>query len=109
MHRVILDTLMGRESAVDQRGTHAGNLVRGNRGLGTTATESDAAHNIAGRDSPRHWYDEVGVVVVRVQSVRTEIDDLVAGRKQRLRNFMLQAKPAVIGGNPHLHDRFLHV
>jgi hypothetical protein len=77
IHVVVFDTLMGGENIVDERGTHTGNLARGDGRSYTAAAERHPPLNFARRDGPRQRNDEVWVVISGVQSVRAEVHDFV--------------------------------
>src|SRR5260221_595509 len=101
VHMIILDTLPGREMVVDQSGTNTLNLVGANRCADTTAANRNATihfprnHGLTERDN------EVGIIVVGGQLVSAEIDDLVPCGAELSDQFLLQTKPAVIGGNSY--------
>jgi len=65
---------------VDQRSADAGDLVRKHRSSDTAAADRHAAFDLPCRHGVAEWGYKVGIVVVRAQTVRTEIDDLMAGR-----------------------------
>ena len=106
IHVVVFDTLMGGENIVDKRGTHTGNLVRGDGRSYTAAAERHSPLNFPRRDGPRQRNDEVGVVISGVQLVRAEVHDFVSRATERLRHLFLQGKPAVVRCNSHAHYGF---
>src|SRR5215470_11836286 len=103
VHVIVLDPLAGREMIVDQRSTDARDLVGTHRCPDTAAADRYAAFDLPCRDGVAEWGYKVRIVVVRAQTVRTEIDDLMASRTKLRDQFLLQAEPAVIGGNTDAH------
>lgn len=89
IHVVVFDTLMGGENIVDKRGTHTGNLVRGDGCPYTAAAERHCPLNFPRRDGPRQRNDEVGVVISGIQLVRAEVHDLESRTTQQLRDLLL--------------------
>lgn len=77
IHVVVFDTLMGGENIVDERGTHTGNLARGDGRSYTATAERHSPLNSSRRDSSRQRNDEVGIVISGVQLVRAEVHDFV--------------------------------
>src|SRR6266849_5894108 len=66
-----------------------------------TAVHLSRAHCLGQRD------DEVWIVIVGIQTVRTEINDLMSCRTNPGDEFLLQPKPAVVSGNRNAHRNFL--
>ena len=77
IHVVIFDALMSGEDIMDEPGTHAGNLVRGDGRSHAAAAECHSAFNLPRGDGLCQGDDEVGVIISGVQFVCTEIHDLV--------------------------------
>jgi hypothetical protein len=74
VHVIVLDTLPGRVMVVDQSGADAWNLVGANGGTHAAAADRYAAFHFASANSQTEWDDEVGIVIVGNQSMRTKID-----------------------------------
>ncbi len=103
---IVLDALPGGKLVMDQRGTNTRNLVGADRGAHAAAADRHPALDRPRRHGLGQRDDEVRIVVVRVQLVRTEIDDVVPGRAKPRDQIPFQAKPPMIGGNSHVHARF---
>jgi len=103
VHVIVLDSLARGKMVMDEPGADPGNLVRADRGSHTAAADSHSAlerprrHRLGERD------DEVRIVVVRGQRVRTEIDDVVPGGAEPADEVLFQGKTSVIGGDSHAH------
>ena len=106
IHVVIFDALMGGEDIMDEPGTHAGNLVRGDGRSHAAAAERHSAFNLPRGDGPGQGDDEVGVVISGVQLVCAEVHDLVPRATQRLRHLPFQGKPSMVRGDSHAHHGF---
>ena len=51
---------MGTETIMDQAGTHAGDLIRGDRCSDTASADRDAPLDLSRRDRIGKWDDESG-------------------------------------------------
>src|SRR5712671_4391948 len=78
-------------------------LVGTDRRPDAATTNRHAAVNLSRRHRLRERDDEVGIIVVRLGSVRTEIHDLMRGCAELDENFLLQMKPAMIGSDTNTH------
>src|ERR1044071_10087226 len=103
IHVIIFDTLPRRKMVFDQRGVCALDLVGTDGGADTASTNCNAAVHHPCHDRPGQWNDEVGVIIVRRQLVGAKIDYLVTHRTKLCGQFLLQLKPAVIGGDSNAH------
>ena len=88
VHVIVLDALPGREMIVDQRGTDARNLVGTHRCPDAAATDGDATFDLPRRYSMAQRGDKVRIIVVGAEPVRTEIDNLMAGRTELRDQFL---------------------
>src|SRR4029450_9321409 len=103
VHVIVLDALLRREVVVDEPGPGARDLVRADR-----RAHAAAAHGHASMDCPRgdglgQRYDEVGIVVLGVESLRTEVGYVVPGRAKPGHEILLERESAVICRNSHSH------
>jgi hypothetical protein len=103
VHMIVFDTLPGREMIVDQRSADAGNLVGTDRRTYPAAANCHGTIDLPRRHSLTERDNKVRVVVVQVQAVRAEIDNLMARRAELSDQLLLQAEPAVIGGDADAH------
>src|SRR5271165_5041136 len=78
VHVIVLHPLAGREMVMDQRGAHAGDLIGTHRCADAAAADCDATLDLPCRHSPGERDDKVRIVVIRVQTDRTEIDNLMS-------------------------------
>src|SRR4030095_10877557 len=100
---VILDTLLCRKVVVNQRSSNALNLVCAYRGTDTAAADRHSTLDfLSGYRSGQHRYI-VRIVITFVQLMSTEIDNLMSCGAELWHQLFLQAKSAVINGNPHTH------
>ena len=74
---VIFDALTSGEHIMDESCAHAGNLVRGDGDSDAATAERDSALNLTIGNSLGQRDDEVWVIIRRIQSVRTEVHDVV--------------------------------
>jgi hypothetical protein len=106
VHVVVLDALACGKMVMDEPGADTWNLVRADRGAHTAAADGHSAlerpcrHRLGERD------DKVGIVIVRGELVRTEIDDVVPGGAESCDQVPFQGKTPVIGGDSHAHGVF---
>ncbi len=103
VHVVIFDALVGTKDMVDESGTHAGNLVRGNGRSDTAAADRHTTFDLTRRDRPRQGNDEVGVVIVGAQLMRAKVHDLEASVLQRLHQKRFQPESSMVAGDSHSH------
>src|SRR6516164_1346754 len=103
IHVIIFDDLLGGEMIVDETGANAFHLVGAHRRADAAAADRDAAIDFAGDDGLAERHDEVGIIVIGNQGVRTEIRHLMARRANATDQFFLQSKTAVIRGNSNAH------
>jgi hypothetical protein len=103
IHVIVLDPLPSREMIMDQRGTDAGDLVGADGCADAATADRDAAFDPPCRYSPRERRDKVRIVVVWAQAVCAEINDIMPGLAELRDQLLLQAEPAVIGGNADAH------
>src|SRR5215831_8708749 len=82
VHVVVFDPLSRGKVVMNQSGTDARNLVGADRGADTAAANGDSALHGARRNRLGQRDDEVRIVVVGAQLVRSEIDDIVSGGAQ---------------------------
>src|SRR5215470_5425385 len=88
---------------VDETGANAFHLVGAHRRADAAAADRDAVIDFAGDDGLAERHDEVGIIVIGIQAVRTEIHHLMPRGADPGDQFFLQAKTAVIGGNSKAH------
>ncbi len=88
---------------VDQRSADAWNLVGADRRPDAAAADRDAAIDGTRRHSMAERDNKVRIVVVRAQTTRAEVDNLMSSRAELGDQFFLQAEPAVIGGDADAH------
>ena len=90
---IVLDALLRREMIVDERRTNARDLVGTHRRAHAATANRHAAFDLSRNDGLRKRHDEVGIVVGRIQRVRAEIHDLVAGVAQMRDESLHSFKP----------------
>src|SRR5262249_22491385 len=83
-----------------QSGTDARNFIGADRGPDAAAAHGDSALHGACRDRLGERDDEVRIVVVGAQLVRSEIDDVVSGAARPPGQALLQLESHVIGAGP---------
>jgi len=96
---VIFDALVRRKGLVNQTGADAGNLVCGDRGPDSAATDRHRPlHGSAGnRASQRH--DIIWVIIVELQVAVSEINYVMTSAPQLFGEILLQLEAAVVSGN----------
>src|SRR5262249_14206529 len=99
----VLDALRGGKVIRDQRGMTSGNLAGTDGRADAAPAHRDAALERSSRHRLRERNDEVRIVVVRVQRVRSEIDDVVTGGAKPCEQILFQVKPTMIGGDTQVH------
>ena len=90
---IVLDALLRGEVIVDERRADAGDLVGADRRANAAAADRHAALHLSGDDGLRERNDEVGIVVVRIERERAEIDDLVAAWRRCVRSSSFRLNP----------------
>src|SRR4029450_9982140 len=93
VHVIIFDTLTRGEMIVDQPGANARHFVGTYRRADPTAANSHASTHLAGRDGIRERYHEVGIIVTRVQTISTEVHNLVPSRIKFGHDFFFESEP----------------
>src|SRR5262249_24299403 len=103
VHVIIFDTLSSREVIVDESSANARHLVGYYGRTDATAANSYASIHLARRDGICKRHHEVGIVVLLVQTIRTEVHDLVPSRIQFGHDFFFESESTMIGSdsNPH--------
>src|SRR5258708_13990052 len=94
----MLDAVARRPLVVDDRGAHAGDLVRDDRGPDARTAAEDAPLVAAARDRAGEWRDDERVVVLGIV-LRREVIALLALRAQVMPSLSRQAPPAIV--RPH--------
>jgi hypothetical protein len=106
---IVFGSLPSREMVVDQTSANTRNLVGADRGADSAAAHSHAPIHLSPRHRLRERNDKVGIVVLRVQSIRAEIHDFMPGRAELRRQLFLQGKTPVIRCHSDPHEYFLSV
>src|SRR5262245_32527712 len=103
VHVIIFDTLTGGEMIVDESGANARHFVGTDTRADPTAANSHASIHLAGRDGLRERQHEVGIIVLRIQTISAEVHDLVPSRIKFGHDFFLESESSMIGShsNPH--------
>lgn len=101
---IVLDVLLRRKMVFNQCGVNSLDLVGTDGGADTASTDCHAAIHRPRCDRPGQWNDEVQVIVIRPRLARAEIHYLVTGLAKSGSQFLLQFKPAVIGGDSNTHE-----
>ena len=88
---------------MDQDGVDSFHLV-GSDGCTDPATaDGNAALDFACDNRVSERNHEIGIIVTGIQTVRTEVRELVAASTKLGYQFFLQAESTVVSGNAHLH------
>src|SRR6185369_13689503 len=103
VHVIVLDALLRGEVIVDEGGLRARDLVRADRRAHAAAAHGHAAMDRPRDDRTRQRYDEVRIVVARVEVLRTEIGHVVAGGAEPSHEVFLQGESTVIRRNSYSH------
>src|SRR6266481_6244857 len=78
-------------------------LVGTDRRPDAATTNRHAAVNLSRRHRLRERDDKVGIIVVRLRSVRTEIYNLITGCAYLDKQSLFQIEPAMIGSDANTH------
>src|SRR5262245_28270278 len=103
VHVVVLNPLPGREVVVHQAGTNTRYLVCAHRRTDAATADCHPALDRSGHHSSSERDNEVGIVVVRVEAMRPEIDELMPRSAETSNQFFLQTKPTMIRSYSHTH------
>src|SRR2546423_10415141 len=105
VHVVVLDALVRRVRVVADRRADAADLARGNRRAHARAADQDAAIRDAAADRFTKALREVGVIVVRVGPVATQIDELVvrAAGPNPADQLVLEGGAGMVRGEANAH------
>jgi hypothetical protein len=103
IHLIILDTLPRREVIVDQPGADAGYFVGTDGSAHAAPADCHATLDLPRGNGSSERDDEVGIVIVRGETMRPEIDNLMTCRTELRKQFLLQTKSAVIRRDSHEH------
>src|SRR5262252_3366731 len=103
VHVVILDSLSGGKIIVAKCRSHAHDLVGGHGRSHSAAAHKDPAVHVSPRHSSGQRDGKVGVVVIVVINLTTEVNHLVAFRGQQLHQLLFHFKSTVIGADTHFH------
>src|SRR5215510_9261403 len=101
---VVFDPWSRGKVVMNQSGTGARNFVGADRGSDAAAAHGDSTLHGARRDRLGERDDEVRIVVVGAQLVRSEIDDVVSSGAQTRGQVLLQLESPVIGRDSQVHD-----
>src|SRR5262245_20295310 len=104
VHVVVFDPLSRGKVVMNQSGTGARNLVGADRGADAAAANGDSTLHGARRHRLSERDDEVRIVVVGAQLVRSKINDIVSGGAETRGQILLQLESPVIGRDSHVHD-----
>ena len=100
---VIFDALPRRKMIVNEAGPNTLDLVGTDRCPDAATTNRHAAIDCSRYHRLRKRDDDVGIVVIGHQSMRTEIHDLMTRFVELDEQFLFQTKPTVIGSDPYAH------
>src|SRR5262249_61243530 len=103
VHVVVFASLSRGKVVMNQSGTGARNFVGADRGPDAAAAHGDSALDGARRDRLGERDDEVRIVVVGAQLVRSEVDHIVSGGAQTRGQVLLQLQSPVIGRDSQVH------
>src|SRR5262245_4249364 len=104
VHVIVFDPLSRGKVVMNQSGTSARNFVGADRSPDAAAANGDSAFHGARRNRLGERDDEVRIVVVGTQLVRSEIDDIVSRGAQTRGQVLLQLESSVVGRDSHVHD-----
>src|SRR5262249_59979701 len=102
VHVVVFASLSRGKVVMNQSGTGARNFVGADRGPDAAAAHGNSALHGARRDRLGERDDEVRIVVVGAQLVRTEIDDIVSGGTQTRGQILFQFESPPIDRDSHV-------
>jgi hypothetical protein len=100
---IIFDTLTGGKMIMDESSANARHFVGANRRADSTAANGQATINLAGNDGFCERHHEIGIVVLRVQSVGAEVHHLVPGCVKSGHEIFFEAEATMIGSNSNPH------
>jgi hypothetical protein len=100
---VVLDALARGEVVAHQPSADPGDLGGTHRRSDTTTADSHTALDSPSGYSPAERDHKVGIVVTRVQLMRTEVNYFMPRRPQTSDQIFLQSKPTMIRGNSYAH------
>jgi hypothetical protein len=103
VHVIVFDALHGREMIMNQAGAGTLDLVGTDRRANTAPANRYAAIHFSRDHRQGERNNEVRIVVIKLQTVRAEINDLMPGGLEPGDEFFLQPKPAVIRGYADTH------
>jgi hypothetical protein len=98
---VILDALVRRKCFVNETRANAREFVSRHAGPYSAATNRNAAIHLSGGNSAGQRKHKIRIVIVRLQTVRAEIDHVVARFAQKYDELLFQFKATVIRGDPY--------
>ena len=78
VHVIVFDALARRKVVVNQSSAHAENFVGADRCPHTAAADGHAAFDFSSRYGMGERYDEIRIIVIRIQTVRSKVNHLVS-------------------------------
>src|SRR5215468_6917872 len=103
VHVIVFDSLLCGEMIVDEPGASARHLVGTHRRANPTAANSHASIHLAGRNGMREKHHEVGIIVIRVQAIGSEVLHLVPSLIKFGHDFFFKRETTMIGSNSNPH------
>lgn len=99
---------MGRMVIRARSGTDARHLIGGNTCADAAAADRDPSVDLALCERPRKQSHKIRIVVSRISSMGTVINDLMARGSKILLQLPLERKTCMIGSNTNAHDSSPH-
>jgi hypothetical protein len=103
IHAIMLNTLMSGIGIVADGGQRPPDLVGGDPGTNSTATEDDAPFSPTLDDSFGNGLPEIRIVITGIVLKSANVDDFVSMIKQPQPDRLFQIISSVIGSNNHFH------
>jgi hypothetical protein len=96
VHVVVFNALVSGEHVVDEPSAHASNFVGTDRCPHSTAAERNSAIDVAGGYGSSQWDHVIRIIVSGARLKRTEVDDLIRGIAQQIRDLFFQNEPSMV-------------
>ena len=102
---VVLHPLPGRKMIVNQTRPNPTHLVGAHRRPHAAPADRDTSLDLSGGHRTGHRKNKIRKIVPRIDRVRAEIYNLVAGTPQALEQLLLQSIAAMIRCDSKFHNR----
>jgi len=103
---VVLDALVRGERFMNEARANARHLICGNASSHSAAANGHTPIHFATRHGTRQTHDKIGIVIVGLQPVVSEVDHRTARVTQPCGEMVLQVKAAVVRGESDPHRAY---